>query len=366
MSSRCVVLRGPAWVLGGSVQLRRAGLDGSSCASALEATSERPSLDGRRLMSAVGVHAFVACTSRKRSRPAPGLQLRELDGPIQQRAAEWTNRLESAHCTVAALDLYTGNSWHVARDLRRTLGDDCLLWALSAGFGLLGAGDDIAPYGATLTGGHADSVVRRSDRGGASGVARTWWGALCDWPGPSPRTSLHRAIASVARERPNDLFVVCAGRSYVDAVADDLALAASRLSVPERLVIFGTGECPDERLRCSWVRVPTRVRVAVGGALNSLFVRVARCALVEDHSAHTDAPAAQRVVDRLAVSVEQPIAARRSKVNDEQIVDWIAGELRTEEHISKSAALRRFREGGRACEQSRFGRLFDDVRVGLQ
>ena len=296
----------------------------------------------------------------------PGLQLRDLDGTVVQRAAEWTNRLESTRCTVAALDLYTGNSWYVARELRNTLGDDCLLWALSAGFGLLGADDDIAPYGATLADRHADSVVRRSDPDGASRVARTWWGALCDWQGPNSQTTCHREIASVAAERPAGLFVVCAGRSYVDAIADDLALAASRLAVPERLIIFGSGECPDDRLRRSWVRVPAQVRLAVGGALNSLFVRVARCTLVENGPSHANVPVARAVVDRLAASVERPADTRREKASDQQIADWIVGELRNEERISKSAALRRFRDSGRACEQNRFGHLFDEVQVSLQ
>lgn len=283
-----------------------------------------------------------------------------------QRAAEWTSRLESARRTVAALDLYTGNSWYVARDLRNTLGNDCLLWVLSAGFGLLGADDDIAPYGATLAGGHADSVVRRTDPDGASRVTRTWWGALCDWRGPNSQTNRHREIASVAAERPADLFVVCAGRSYVDAMADDLALAASRLAAPERLIIFGSGECPDGRLRRSWVRVPTRVRLAVGGALNSLYVRVARHTLVGDDPSHADVRGAQALVDRLAASVERPPEVRRERASDEEIADWIKRELLDEKHISKSAALRKLRTGGRACEQNRFGHLFDEVQASLR
>ena len=317
-------------------------------------------------MSAAGVHAFVACTSRKRYRPAPGLQLRYLDGPVVQRAAEWTNRLASAHSAVPALDLYTGNSWYVARDLRNSLGGDCLLWALSAGFGLLGTDDKIAPYGATLTGGHVDSVVRRTDPDSASRVARTWWGALCDWPGPGSRTSTHREIASVAAECSGDLFVVCAGQSYVDAIADDLALAATRLAVPERLIIFGSGQCPDERLRRSWVRVPARIRLVVGGAMNSLFVRVARYTLVENGLPHADAAAARAVVDRLAASVEWPVAVQRRRISDEQVADWIASQLCGQERVSKTVALRRFRDSGRACEQDRFGRLFDEVQISLQ
>ena len=317
-------------------------------------------------MTAASVHTFVACTSRKRCRPAPHLQLRDLEGSVAQRAAEWTDRLKSAERTVAALDLYTGDSWYVARDLRSILGGDCLLWAISAGFGLLGAGDDIAPYGATLTGGHADSVVRRTDSEGASRVARTWWSALCDWRGPNSQRTGPRTVASVAATRSDDLLVVCAGRCYVDAIADDLALAASRLSEPERLIIFGSGECPDDRLRRSWVRVPARVRLAVGGALNSLFVRTARCALVDNDPSDVDVPTARAVVDRLAASVEPPVDVRRARASDEQIAIWITDEVRKEEQVSKSAALRRFRDSGRACEQSRFGHLFDEVQVSLQ
>lgn len=317
-------------------------------------------------MSTSGVHAFVACTSRKRHRPAPGLQLRHLKGSVTQRATEWTNRLGSASLTVSALDLYTGNSWYVARDLRTGLNGACRLWALSAGFGLLGTDDDIAPYGATLTGGHADSVVRSDDLACTSNVARRWWGALCDWPGPESERTAHRQIASVAAERPDDLFVVCAGRSYVDAMVDDLVLTARRLAVRERLIVFGSSECPDGRLKDSWVQVPSRVRLVVGGAMNSLFVRVARRALVEAELLHTDAPAARAAVNRMAASVEQPVDVRRDRVSDDRIADWIAGELYGDESLSKTTALRKFRHAGWACEQNRFGRLFDETKVSFR
>ena len=106
---------------------------------------------------------IVTCSNRK-SRPIPArLQLGQVPGrSAAQRARRWIARLAQTGSApqVAALDLYAGEHWSVAREfpaLHRP-GEDIRLWACSAGYGLIPAEALIMPYHATLTPGQADSV----------------------------------------------------------------------------------------------------------------------------------------------------------------------------------------------------------------
>lgn len=58
--------------------------------------------------------------------------------------------------------------------------------------------------------------------------------------------------------------------------------------------------------------------------------------------------------------------ARRPAVSDDEVRDYIRARLAAGAPRRKTTLLREFRESGRACEQSRFTRLFDDVRQGVR
>ena len=127
------------------------------------------------------VHVVVTCANRK-SRPIPArLQLGQVPGrtPVQ-RARRWIARLSQEDVPqAAALDLYAGEHWSVARGFPalHQPGEVIRLWACSAGYGLIPAEALIKPYHATLTPGQADSVP---------GAAASWWSLLGEWSGPVP------------------------------------------------------------------------------------------------------------------------------------------------------------------------------------
>jgi hypothetical protein len=52
-------------------------------------------------------------------------------------------------------------------------------------------------------------------------------------------------------------------------------------------------------------------------------------------------------------------------MTDAEIKGWIQQQLRRAPATTPSALLRRFRDDGRACEQSRFKRLAEQVRYDL-
>lgn len=304
------------------------------------------------------VHLLVACTSRKRKRPSSELRLRSVRRAPATRATCWLERVEASTKDIAAHELYSGDSWYVARRVDDTF-DEADLWALSAGFGLVRSNDLVASYDATLTPGSPDSVSRPDDRVSPKTMRRRWWRELSSWRGPSD-SAAPRSIAELAGASPGGAIVVSAGSDYLDAAMDDLVDASRRLCSPERLLVLGSGYCPAEQLGESWVSLPAKLRTVVGGSLGSLSVRAAE-RILQDGGVDVTAGSARRVIERLAAGAPDIVTVERRRMSDDEVADWIAGELATDGALTKTVALRRLRERGFACEQTRFGQLFAEV-----
>jgi hypothetical protein len=310
------------------------------------------------------LHVVLSCTNRKRAPVAASLRLGSLSGDIEDRAATWIERLEEASFGVEAERLYAGEYWRAGMNLRTLARErsDVDVWVLSAGFGLIGIGQRICPYGATLSAGHADSVVRRTVGSMATSCQRRrWWAALSSWDGPGGDGS-RRTLAALAAQDPDASILVCAGQDYLEAVSEDLVQAQNRLACSEHLLVFGSA-APSKALASSWVQVPGRLRTCLGGSLSSTGVRAAMAAL--DACPATSQPlasAARRVVGALVESSEGIPAYQRKRLDDHEIEEWIRRHTQGISTPTKSTALRTFRDEGMACEQSRFGQLFDAAR----
>jgi len=306
------------------------------------------------------VHVFVACTKRKSQQPRDGLRLSEYQGRFSARADAWINRVADEAGDVQALDLYTGESWFVAKQICSKMEELCSLWAISAGFGLVHSGDLLTSYSATLSAGHADSISRSGDQVTPTEATKMWWGKLCERQIPS-NGDKHKSINSVANAYPESALVVCGGRDYLIAIVDDVIKAKSQLSDPRRLVVFGAGNCPDPRIGDSWVQVSAKARQAVGGTMRSLSVRVAQRVLEATEPNLFNSGSAQTVLSRLTASLDEFPQYRARRMSDQEIAAWILAESDERPSLTQTFALRKLRDSGRACEQGRFGALFTET-----
>lgn len=309
------------------------------------------------------VFLLVACTSRKSVRPDAALRLRSIRRAHGSRAAAWLARLEAAPASTCAEQLYSGDSWYVARRLIRSLAGEAQLWAVSAGVGLVKSDDPIAPYSATFRSGHPDSVHRPSDRCNPRSAKRAWWRALSTRSEVSGRHP--RSVSALAESVPQAAIVVCAGVDYIDALAEDLLHAQELLDAPERMLIFGAGSCRVSGLEDSWISLPARLRREVGGTLGSLSIRSAERALHEVCHGRIEVPRARSAIALMSDGLEELPIPRRTRMSDEEVCDWIIAAIQMQSDLTKTAALRRFRDGGLACEQSRFSNLFAEVQDAL-
>lgn len=122
--------------------------------------------------------------------------------------------------------------------------------------------------------------------------------------------------------------------------------------------------CSASRVTSSQLRLPAdrRLRHALGGTTTSLNVRTAIAwlerlegpALVSDH--------ARRSWNAWATTVQRREQYDRKPMSDAAIASYVRELSAVEPTITKSRALRRLRDSKLACEQRRFGQIFDTER----
>lgn len=279
---------------------------------------------------------------------------------MRERAARWWQRLMNDRKeTLPAIDLYAGGHWSVIRrlpDLARSRGLRPALWVISAGYGLVPASASLHAYSATFAPGHQDSV---SGDGSAAGDRQAWWSELANLKGPDRKAP--RSIAALVGQDPSCSVLVIASGHYVDAAEKDLAKAADRLVERERLIIVTTpGRMARGPLGPNVIAAPAQWQPILGGARTSLHARLA--AKILDEAAH--GLSAETVRARLERVLERSPAVaqdRRQKMTDDDVRAFIRQGVARDPRAGHSKLLRALRDIGRACEQSRFRRLFFEV-----
>lgn len=309
-------------------------------------------------------HVILSCTNRKRTTAGDPIRLRDIPvGDAATRATRWIEAISRAQSAEIVEALYAGEYWQAGTALSRAAGSlgPVTTSVLSAGLGLVHSDDCVPAYSATFATGHEDSVCTGGD---VSTTRRRWWSDLTEWQGPS-RSGSARSLAEAATS-PGAHFLVCAGPDYLDAVADDLRMAHKVLG-DSRLVVVASG-APLEGLSEVWVRCPGRLRMRVGGSMGSTGVRVARLLLESlGRASDFDAQVMREFVADLLDDTPPLPRYARARMSDDAVREWIVDDRAAHPGAAnKSAAIRRLREQGLACEQGRFGRIYEAVGASVR
>jgi hypothetical protein len=316
------------------------------------------------------LHVVLTCTKRKRkAAPAP-LQLRShRAAPLQARLRSWLGALQDWAATeppVSVPDLYAGDHWQVGCSLpgvaaRR--GITARLWVCSAGYGLIPLEAPVAPYSATFSRGHPDSVWRAGEGISAPEAVRRWWEGLGTWAGPVPGAP--RTLRALAAEDPGASVWVVASPTYLEAMRDDLEEAAAALERRDSLALISAGTDRLEGLDENLLRFDWRLQGSGGvlpGAAMSLNVRVAR--LLLDGDWEPSVAALNRRVEGLASGIPPRPPKVGERVPVERVEEFVRGELARTPDARATPLLRKLRdELGWAFEEKRFRRLVEAVRA---
>jgi hypothetical protein len=308
------------------------------------------------------LHIIASCAQGKRCAAPPDLRLGSIpDGPLTERLAAWKVRLrQSKSDAFAAADLYRGQYWSVVRDLptvAKEAGFRANLWVASAGYGLIPAEAQVHSYSATFIASEEDGVWRPGD-GDRRTAFRIWWNGLQ----ARPNGAVSPSLTSIACEVPDTTILVIASPAYILAMADDLAGARKQLNDSQRLLIVSSrhGSLPP------WLTphiVPSEAPLSgvLGGALGSLHARTARRILQESSEEPLRADVLVPYYEHLISEVESATVPARLKLRDEDIRRFIREITSGTRVPTCTAALRKLRMTGQACEQRRFAGLYAEV-----
>ena len=288
------------------------------------------------------LNLVVTCSDRKSLPVSPALQVRSLTASTtSDRVAEWRDRFNDAGRGVPLSELYQGEHWSQVRRLAATAaraGFDTALWVASAGVGLRPEPYRSPAYGATFAGGQADTV-------GSSVVERqSWWAGL--------RTGF--GTVRLAELSGDAALMIVLSAGYGEALEHDLSEVA--LAGAEAVLIGGHKTIPG----LARVSANGRLRSRLGGTHTSLNSRMAAAWLENLEGRALTDPTVEQSWTQWVSTREVDAPPARQKLRDDQVREFIRSQ-QTRGGVSKSRLLGLLRESGLACEQRRFGALYEEV-----
>lgn len=305
------------------------------------------------------VNVVVTCTKNKRVPVATSRQMRALPiASMRERIAEWRLRMscpKSERVTVE--DLYAGDHWSIVRGLQsRHFEVD--VWVCSAGYGLVHFTDAIAPYAATFSSKHPDSVTRQLSDLTVAEAPAEWWQGINRLN--SHKSQRPRSLKGLAAEFPKRSMLVVASENYLKAISGDLQEAVAELTDPDLLSIVSAGTKSLNGLSEYLLPCDARFQAMVSGARRSLNTRLASMIVSESRTAPRRSSLTKRLQKLLSQQPELPVYDR-SPMTDSEVRQYILAAFRREADPRHTPLLRKLRAGGNACEQSRFRRLFEEI-----
>lgn len=259
--------------------------------------------------------------------------------------------------------LYCGEHWTLAQRSVEALsnsGRPALLWAASAGYGLVPAHALLAPYSATFAKGAPDSVSSNSEQRSKAEQIQVWWNCLATFAGPAPGP---RSLRELAEQSPSGPILVVASPDYVRAMRADLLAARTVLSSQELLSVISNRELlSDDALAPHLIPVDQRSWTVLGGTMQGLNARVALSLVEQAQDTPLTAPRLQERYESMVRDAEKPPKHNRERMHDKDVLEFLRDELTKNPRAGWTLLLRALRKSGRACEQDRFRDLHKSVR----
>jgi len=172
-----------------------------------------------------------------------------------------------------------------------------------------------------------------------------------------------RSLRALAAQEPNGTVLVAASPNYLLAASADLEAAADALQSSDRLAVFSAATASLGALQRFLVPSSARLQALLGGARQSLNARLLKRALAETRDiGRLTTPALRAWAKELAMMQPPAPQYHHTPMSDDEVRRYVTGKLEENPSAKHTALLRQLRDSGRACEQSRFRRLFEEVR----
>lgn len=306
------------------------------------------------------LHIIANCTERKTVPPISKMRLRSIPRvPVRERVDLWRESVRTwGSEKVRAQDLYAGEHWSTVMKLpeaAREAGFQPRLWVASAGHGLIAGDALIASYSATFSPGHPDTTYSEESR------AESWWNRLA-----AARSAAVRRISDLAAESARSHVLIVCSAAYVSDLESDISEAAEQAEGRLALVssAYKRPSPLSANLDAVMLKAEAPLRQRFGGSLTGLNARLALAVLGAVAGGGWDVERLRKRVKNWISDCPTLPRIRRCECSDAEVERYIKTTLKSAPS-TWTRLLRTFREGGNACEQNRFRKLYRRVERAL-
>lgn len=304
-------------------------------------------------IGSVGVTALVVpCSAKKSKLSSPGLMGSRLTAGRQLTVgSRWQQQLRESTPCIQAGELYSGSSFRRVRQLGLSI--DRPVWVISAGLGLVSAEQLIPPYDLTLSSASAASLPNR-----ILGDFRhdAWWELVQTSP-------FANTLSSIFDSQHQSRVLVALTKPYAQLIGN--ALATMPLELRSRLRVFGPGIVASlpQALRSQVLYYDQRLdSISPGIKLDAAARALVHFGELTAQIPITTVEDDQALIELALEPIQVQPGIQRVRWDD----DTLREHLRpwASQGLPLKAALRRLRDDSRvSCEERRFRRLYDEVRV---
>lgn len=314
----------------------------------------------------INLTVITSCSSRKKLHPTRNLQLRNYSMESSQ-ISQWLDALKNAKSNkMRAEDMYIGDHFSKVKEIYRSGKYDQTkngLWIMSAGYGLLNSYELINSYSATFANNQTDSIIHNGSREERERYHQFWVDEIMDQRTKYLR-HMNSNISSLQDEiYKNQSLLIISSKTYLMAFKNIFIKIIKEIGQIDYFFVI-SADPPYYLSDLGAVPLKTNInmRKIVGGTLNSLNARVARMIFKSNSKNLPSTEEVMNAFNNLQVqSNDCSKRVLRKKISDMDVEKIICNQLEKEKNISKSNCLRKLRDLGFACEQSRFNKIFKEI-----
>jgi hypothetical protein len=260
---------------------------------------------------------------------------------MDDRLGVWMERLtvREQGTPFELASLYRGDNWLQTQRLlmmaNERVSSDAMV--ASAGLGLRELSEIHAPYAATFSQSHPDTVA-------PTGKTLHWWDGLTALTGGG----LERI------ESPQIVLVL--SEPYARALDAQIEILAG---TGQEVAIFGGWrDMPGiERIKAD-----RQLRAELGGSVGSLLPRMTRKWLDPWDGGRLTSGQHVSIWEAWSRESRHRESYDRKRLSDQEVYEWISDVLSKDPSLAATTSLRRLRDSGYACEQQRFGAIFKKLK----
>lgn len=293
------------------------------------------------------IYLVSSCTNVKSIASDDAHLLRNYDlSSIEKVATEWKKNLSSNSAKkIPARNLYQGPSWKATLDIETNFSRKFTthLLVASAGHGLIDANEMICSYGSTFSKGHEDSIHHIKN---TENPTQQWWNQTNQFD-----LSNFSSESYIFIFLPSDYLIAL--KHFIENLIDIFDTRVYILSTSKNIL--------SSKIANRSLRFDTRFNSYEKGTLVTLSQRFMRWLSSEivTKDLPLDRDFLQSHIDVFLSRLEPYKIEQRKKLIENDLLHIITNQVKLENIQSASQGLKNLRVKGFACEQKRYGKLFN-------